>query len=239
MISLTIDGIPIQAPEGRTILEMCREHAIPVPTLCYHPALEPYGGCRLCMVELDAAGRPPRLAAACVYPCEEGLVVRTDTELVRSSRRMTAELLLGVAADAPEIQALARELGVQEVRFSLPQALPCILCGLCVRACKEIVGVSAISFIERGIEKKVSAPFEIASSRCIGCGTCVLICPTGAYRFEEIAGFHNVEPTLAGYRRGYFRVGGELDLRPGYVQDVASLLRAQTGPRRPKAQEES
>ena len=228
MVSLTIDDVPMKVPEGRTILEACREHGIYVPTLCYHPALEPYGGCRLCMVELDASPRPPRLVAACVYPCEEGLVVRTDTQMVRNSRRMTAELLMAGAQDTPEIQDLAQELGVKEVRFKLPEEHTCVLCGLCVRACKEIVGVSAISFIERGIAKKVSAPFQVASSRCIGCGTCVLICPTGAFRFEEIAGFHNVEPTLEGYRRGYYRAGGELDLRPDFVQDVLSLLRSQS-----------
>lgn len=228
MISLTINDIPLKAQEGRTILEVCRENGIYIPTLCYHPALEPYGGCRLCMVEVTAAQRPTRLVAACVYPCEEGAVVRTDTELVKDSRRMTAELLMAGAQDTPEIRALAQEMGVNEVRFILPEQEACVLCGLCVRACKEIVGVSAISFIKRGITKKVSAPFQVASSRCIGCGTCVLICPTGAFRFEEIAGFHNVEPALEGYRRGYYMAGGEVDLRPNYVQDIVSLLRIQS-----------
>src|SRR5512146_1717706 len=125
MISLTIDDDPVKVPEGRTILEACREHDIHIPTLCYHPALEPYGGCRLCMVELDAAPRPPRLVAACVYPCEEGMVVRTNTEMVRNSRRMTAELLMAGAQDTPEIQALAQELGVKEVRFRLPEENTC------------------------------------------------------------------------------------------------------------------
>jgi len=227
MISLKIDDQSIQVPEGRTLLEACREHGIPIPTLCYHPALEPYGGCRLCMVELELPGRPPRLVAACVYPCEEGLVVHTRSALALKSRRMTAELLLAGARGVPEIEQLAAELGVETVRFQLAETNACVLCGLCVRACREIVGVSAISLIERGMAKKVSAPFELASSRCIGCGTCVLICPTGAFRFEEVAGFHNVEPTLEGYRRGYYRASGEIDLRPDFVQDLPALLRRQ------------
>lgn len=234
MISLTINDRPVQVAEGRTILEACREHDVPIPTLCYHPALEPYGGCRLCMVEVSTAQRPSRLVAACVYPCEEGLIIRTDTELVKKSRRMTAELLLAGAQGSAEIQALAVELGVESVRFTLPEENTCILCGLCVRACKEIVGVAAISMIERGMAKKVSAPFQVASSRCIGCGTCVLICPTGAFKFEEVAGFHNVEPTLEGYRRGYYRASGEIDLRPNFVQDLTSLLRIQSEPGAPK-----
>jgi bidirectional [NiFe] hydrogenase diaphorase subunit len=234
MISLTINDRQVNVTEGRTILEACRENDVPIPTLCYHPALEPYGGCRLCMVEVSSSQRPTRLVAACVYPCEEGLVIRTDTELVKKSRRMTAELLLAGAQASPEIQALAAELGVDSVRFTLPEENTCILCGLCVRACKEIVGVSAISLIERGMAKKVSAPFQVASSRCIGCGTCVLICPTGAFKFEEVAGFHNVEPTLEGYRRGYYRASGEIDLRPNFVQDLTSLLRIQSEPGTPK-----
>lgn len=225
MIHLTINRQPVEVFEGRTILEACRDNNIYIPTLCYHPALEPAGGCRLCMVEVILGTGNPRLVAACVYPCVEGAVVETDTEMVKSSRRMTVELLMAGAASAPEVQALAEEMGVKEVRFKLENDNICVLCGLCVRACKEIVGVSAISMIERGIGKKISAPFEVASSRCIGCGTCVIICPTGAFQLEEIAGFHNVEPTLEGYRRGYYRVGGELDLHPGFTQDVLSLLR--------------
>lgn len=99
-----------------------------------------------------------------------------------------------------------------------------MLCGLCVRACKEIVGVSAISVIQRGISKKVSTPFEVTSSRCIGCGTCVLICPTGAFKFENVAGFQYVSPFESAYHLGYYRLGGELDLRPNYVENVSALM---------------
>jgi NADH dehydrogenase/NADH:ubiquinone oxidoreductase subunit G len=224
MIHLTINEKPIEVHEGRTILEACREYGIPIPTLCYHPALEPYGACRLCMVEVSQGGRGPRLVASCVYPCEEGAVVKTDTAAVQQSRRITAELLLAGSSNSPEIVALANELGVKEVRYHLPEEDACVLCSLCVRACSEIVGVSAISVIQRGIAKKVATPFQVTSSRCIGCGTCVLICPTGAFNFENVAGFQYVSPSESAYKLGYYRLGSELDLRPNFVQDVAALM---------------
>ena len=224
MLHLTIDDKPIEVEEGRSLLEACRENGIHIPTLCYHPALEPYGACRLCTVEVGVQGRKPRLVASCVYPCEEGAEVRTNTPLVQRNRRVTAELLLAGSSASPEIAALARDLGVTEVRFKLPEENACVLCGLCVRACNEIVGVSAISVIRRGIAKKVASPFEVRSSRCIGCGTCVLICPTGAFNFENVAGFQYVSPSESAYKLGYYRLGSELDLRPNYVQDVTALL---------------
>src|SRR5574342_234838 len=224
MIHLTIDEKQLEVHEGRTILEACREHGIHIPTLCYHPALEPYGACRLCMVEVSQGGRKPRLVASCVYPCEEGAVVQTDTETVQQNRRVTAELLMAGSSNSPEIVALADELGVKEARYHLPEEDACVLCGLCVRACNEIVGVSAISVIQRGIAKKVATPFQVTSSRCIGCGTCVLICPTGAFKFESVAGFQYVSPLESASRLGYYRLGSELDLRPNFVQDVTSLL---------------
>ena len=224
MIHLTIDDRMIEVPEGRTLLEACREHNIHIPTLCFHPALEPYGGCRLCMVELSQPKGRSRLVAACVYPCEEGAVIKTKSEIVLRSRRLTAELILAASYNTPEMLNISEELGVKDVRFKLPEENACVLCGLCVRACKEIVGVSAISVIQRGISKKVSTPFQVTSSRCIGCGTCVLICPTGAFKFESVVGFQYVSPLQSAYHLGYFRLGGELDLRPNFIEDVTTLL---------------
>jgi NADH dehydrogenase/NADH:ubiquinone oxidoreductase subunit G len=224
MIRLTIDGQSLEVQEGRTLLDACREHGIHVPTLCYHPALEPYGACRLCIVELEQGTRPPRLVASCVYPCEEGAVVRTDSEAVKRNRRVTAELLLAGAYESPEIIALARELGVEEARFKLPEADSCVLCGLCVRACDEIVGVRAISLIHRGMAKKVSTPFEISSATCIGCATCVLICPTGRLTLEDVTGFRGVHPWDKTYSRLYCRVCDDDDLRQEQVQEAGDML---------------
>ncbi len=184
MTTLSIDGKKIQAPPGRTLLELAREHAIWIPTLCYHEALKPYSGCRLCVVEL-ATPRGSRLVAACTYPCEPGAVVRTDSEMVRQSRQVAAELLLARAGHVPFIQELAASLGVHNTPYTLPSD-DCILCARCVRACREIVGVGAISMAERGPGREVVPPFHISSADCIECTTCVLVCPTGAITLQNI-----------------------------------------------------
>jgi NADH dehydrogenase/NADH:ubiquinone oxidoreductase subunit G len=193
MITFTMDGQQMQVAEGRTILEAARERGIPIPTICYHEALAPFAACRMCLVEL-ANRRGGQLAPACAYPCEEGLIVLTNSEKVRRSRRMTIELLMASSAHVPLIRAMADELGVAAPRFTMAED-DCILCGLCVRACDEIVGVRAISLVNRGIAKEVSPPFRIASNACIECGTCVLICPTGAITLADVTGGgHSVHP---------------------------------------------
>lgn len=222
MITLTIDGREVEVQEGRTILDAAREHHIPIPTLCYHEALEPFAACRMCVVELENR-RGGQLVPACAYPCEEGLIVRTNSEKVRRSRRMTIELLMASAAHVPLIRAMAEELGVTTPRFTMEKD-DCILCGLCVRACHEIVGVGAISLIDRGIEKKVSAPFQIASDVCIECGTCVLICPTGAITLADITGgTQTVHRGESEFEVVDCRVCGHQPLAPRFI-DHARLL---------------
>jgi bidirectional [NiFe] hydrogenase diaphorase subunit len=222
VINITIDGRKLQVPEGRTILEAARENGIEIPTLCYHEALEPYGACRLCVVELELRSRS-RLVASCVYPCEEGAIVRTDSEMVHHSRRTTVELLMASAAHIPQIQELAAQMGVTEPRVRL-QPDDCILCGLCVRACKEIVGVSAISLVNRGVDKKVKPPFEIASRDCIGCSTCVFVCPTGAIKLEDIGEPKLVHHWASDYRVVQCRICGDHYLNPEPVTDYERLF---------------
>jgi bidirectional [NiFe] hydrogenase diaphorase subunit len=224
MIHLTIDDQAIEVSEGRTLLEACREHDILVPTLCYHPALEPYGACRLCMVELSNPPRPPKLVASCIYPCEEGAVVKTDSEAVQRSRRVTVELLLASAHNDPDLISLANQLGVKEIRFRLPEENACVLCGLCVRACKEIVGVSAISLINRGIVKQVSPPFRVTSPTCIGCGTCVLICPTDALKLADIIRFQSLHTFETERQRIYCQLCSDADLWPDFTESIDIFL---------------
>jgi heterodisulfide reductase subunit A len=180
MITLIIDGQELHAEEGQTILEVARENGIEIPTLCYHPLLEPYGACRLCVVEIVAGGRPG-LQTACTYPIAEGLEVLTRSPSVVEARRVILGLLLSRTPNVEVIQDLAREYGITEPPF--PTDTPderCILCGHCVRTCAELVKAHVLNFSERGIERRVGPPFLEKTRQCIGCGACTIMCPTGA-----------------------------------------------------------
>ncbi|HHY98629.1 MAG TPA: 2Fe-2S iron-sulfur cluster binding domain-containing protein [Firmicutes bacterium] len=202
-IKLTIDGREIEVEKGSTILEAAREAGIDIPTLCYHPAVGPSGACRVCVVEVEGA---KSLVASCVYPVAEGMVVRTNSPQVRDARRMVVELLISthpqdcLSCDKNgkcELQALARRLGVKEVRFRAqkPHHKPdtssvsilrdsdkCILCGRCVTMCRDIQGIGAISFAYRGRRTLITPSFEhgIGESDCVNCGQCSKVCPVGA-----------------------------------------------------------
>jgi len=182
----TIDGREVVGYKGETILQVARREGFNIPTLCYHEAIAPYASCRLCLVEVTA-GRRTKLVTSCVYEVAPDIEVKTDTEKVMRNRKAVLELLLARAPDAPAIQKLAAEYGIERSRYPLVKNDKCILCGLCVRACKEIVGANAIGFIDRGAERHVGTPIERASERCIGCGTCVYICPTAAISLEDVS----------------------------------------------------
>jgi bidirectional [NiFe] hydrogenase diaphorase subunit len=175
-IRLQIDGKEVTAGEGMTILEAAQRAGIFIPTLCHHEKLEPFGGCRICIVEIEARGTT-RLVVSCVYPAEENLVVRTGTEKVNKIRKTLLELLLAHAPQSPQLQELAVEYGADKDRFE-KEASFCIHCGLCVRYCAEVKKKNAVGFIDRGIRKEICFIPEIASKECSSCKECFPLCPT-------------------------------------------------------------
>ena len=177
-ILLQIDGQEVGAKEGMTILEAAQIAGISIPTLCHHEKLEPFGGCRLCTVEVEVRGWT-NLVAACIYPVAKNLIVRTRSEKVDRIRKMILELLLAHAPDAFELQDLAKEYGADKNRFE-KEASFCIHCGLCVRYCAEVKKKNAIGFVDRGIRKEISFVPEIASTECWNCKECFPLCPTEA-----------------------------------------------------------
>ena len=177
-VLLQIDGREVKATEGMTILEAAQSVGISIPTLCHHEKLEPYGACRICIVEVEVGGWTG-LVVSCVYLVEQGLVVRTRSEKIDKTRKVILELLLAHAPDSPKLQALAQEYGADKDRFE-KEASFCILCGLCVRYCAEVKKKNAIGFIDRGIRKEISFIPEIASKECWDCKECFPLCPTSA-----------------------------------------------------------
>jgi bidirectional [NiFe] hydrogenase diaphorase subunit len=175
MIELTIDGINARAPEGTTVLEAAREMGIVIPTLCYHEGLSPYGACRLCIVEV-VKGNGSSLEASCTLPVEQGQVIITNSEKVRKARRVIMELLLSSCPNSKTLQDMASNMGINNIRFKIKDR-GCILCGLCVRYCKEQMQSGGIGFVGRGISRKVATAFNTTPEECRNCGGCEWICP--------------------------------------------------------------
>ena len=177
-ISLKIDGKEVAASEDMTILDAARSAGIPIPTICHHEKLEPFGGCRLCTVELEAGGRT-NLVAACTHPVQPGLVVKTKSNQLDRIRKMLTEELLAHAPESDVLQELARQYQADKDRFPR-EASFCILCGLCVRYCAEIKQKHAVGFIDRGPTREISFVPEVAAKECWPCKECFPLCPTSA-----------------------------------------------------------
>lgn len=207
MITLTIDGRTIQVQEGTMVLEAARKLNIEVPTLCHHPKLTPFGGCRLCIVEIKGIPRP---VTSCTTPVTEGMEVTTSTPQIEGLRKTVLEFIL---SDHPNdcmvceragdctLQELAYQYGAKWDAIEGERRLyekkdgnpflernmeKCIMCGRCVKACDEIQGVGAIDFTYRGFKSKICPPYE-KDLDCEFCGQCVSVCPTGALTGKQWA----------------------------------------------------
>ncbi|MEK6646360.1 MAG: 2Fe-2S iron-sulfur cluster-binding protein [Candidatus Firestonebacteria bacterium] len=183
MIKLTIDNKEVEVEEGTSILNAAHKVGIKIPTLCHHPAIVPYSACRVCIVELKKKSWSD-LVTSCSRHVENNMIIETKSEKVISARRLVIEFILARASSSPEIIALAKEYGIEKPRFTI-QEEKCILCGLCVRVCSELINVSAIGFSNRGVHREASTPFCKQSETCIGCGACVNVCPTNAIVMQK------------------------------------------------------
>ena len=192
-IVLHIDGKQVKATEGATVLEAAQSAGISIPKLCHHEKLLPFGGCRLCIVEVES-GSSTKLVVSCVYPIESNLVVKTKSEKINRIRKTILELLLAHAPNSVELQVLAHEYGANKDRFD-KEASFCIHCGLCVRYCSEVKKLNAVGFVDRGIKKEICFVPEIASKECKTCRECFPLCPTSylqaAFVLSEALSFPN------------------------------------------------
>jgi NADH dehydrogenase/NADH:ubiquinone oxidoreductase subunit G len=169
--------------KGATVLDAANKTGIWIPTLCYHPAVACEATCRICMVELDR-GEWRQLITACNYPVRRDIVVYVSSERAVKARQGVMELLLAKAPESNELKALAKRMSVKGTRYPkvTEDQRSCILCGLCVRVCDDIIGKAAISFAGRGVDRAVATPFRQASADCIECGACAAVCPVGTIK---------------------------------------------------------
>ena len=187
-ITIRINGNAIKATRGANLLKVLQENGCDIPTLCAHRDLSPGGTCRMCLVELESSG-VRSLVTSCNCTVDADVDVFTESEPVIRNRKRLAEMYLGRFPNVPVIRELAARCGVASSRFSSPVTDPnpraCILCGRCVRACKEFVIERILDFAGKGINRHVAMPFNEMDEHCVGCSSCAYVCPTGAIRIVD------------------------------------------------------
>lgn len=207
-VTITIDGQQVAVEAGTSVLEAARKVGVNIPTLCYLEEINVIGACRLCLVEVKGART---LLASCVTTVSDGMEVYTNTRVVREARRTNLELLMSdhamecltcVRNTSCELQKMAYEMGIKEVRFSgavttyekddsslsiVRDPKKCVLCRRCVSVCEKVQGVSIISAQERGFSTVIAPAFldPIGEVACVNCGQCALVCPTAAIQEKD------------------------------------------------------
>ncbi len=188
MIPVTIDGKAIEVEPGTTVLAAAKQAGVFIPSLCNSELLEPYGACRVCSVEVLQRGKG-RIVTACNYPIRAELEVRTTSERTQRTRKLVLEMMLARWPNVKIIQDMARHAGVTEARFAHPNRNEdehaCVLCGRCVKMCREGVWQDVLAFEGRGPSRRVVMPYGETAPECVGCGACAWICPTGAIQMVD------------------------------------------------------
>jgi bidirectional [NiFe] hydrogenase diaphorase subunit len=182
-MKIRINGMEVEAQSGETILEVARRNGIDIPTLCYHKAFGGQGACRFCMVAVTVNGNT-RIVASCTYPVSDGLEVQTSNPRIDKIRGNIAMMLYKRAPNSVFMQSLYKEYHCADNALTEDPHEKCILCRLCVNACAAM-GLSSIATVMRGTDKRISTPYDEASTVCIGCAACAEVCPTGAIQVEE------------------------------------------------------
>ena len=199
MLKVKINGKTFEAEKGEYVLEVCRRNRVPVPTLCHHEGVPGLGACRLCAVEINE-GNGNKVVVSCVYPLNRDCEVFTESEKIKKIRRTILSMLKTKAPDGDRLASLCQIYGVgEDTRFAglgakegkSHLARSCVLCGLCAQACAS-TGAGAISTVGRGVEKKISTPYEETPADCIGCGSCAAVCPTKAIECTEANGTRSI-----------------------------------------------
>ena len=201
VVSVSIDGIKVDVAEGETLLSACSNAGVDTPTLCWAQNLTPVNVCRLCVVDVEGSRA---LVPSCSRPAEDAMVVHTDNERVRHSRRMVLEFLASSndLSQAPELERWITEYGAQPDRYEEPERIEeevkvqddlfirdydkCVLCYKCVEACgDDAQHTYAIAVAGRGFDARISTEFDVSlpESACVYCGNCVGVCPTNALQF--------------------------------------------------------
>jgi bidirectional [NiFe] hydrogenase diaphorase subunit len=174
-VVLRIDGAPVKAAAGTSVLEAGLDYGICIPHLCHMKGVTPAGACRLCIVEVVKNGQS-KITTSCTLEVEEGMEIQAHTEKVMRIRRGVAELLVAEAPNSRAIQDIAVLCGVTSVRYPFRNE-QCVLCGRCVRVCKEVWRAQALGQVGRGRLQHVALPFDTRPDTCKRCNACISVCP--------------------------------------------------------------
>jgi bidirectional [NiFe] hydrogenase diaphorase subunit len=233
MASIVINGRQMDVEEDITVLEAARNEGIDIPTLCYHKALKPYGGCKLCIVESEGPNLRKMMRPSCILKVSEGLLIETDSLRIATMRKELLSLYLSLSPrPRPYLVDMANKYGAKLITPEAGADL-CSRCTLCVRVCREKIGASALTLAKKdGPATGASRLIRFIREACFGGGTCASICPSGILRMEDSGAERTM--MIRGRPVGIFELAecetcGAHYVTPQYLDKVQSRLSMEEG----------